>query len=291
MMDFKRKAIERTLEGYLSCTNTPPYQRLLDAMKYSVLNGGKRLRAILLLEFVHALGGDMAKALPCACAIEMIHAASLIHDDLPCMDDDDLRRGKPSCHKAYGEDIAVLAGDALIVEAFNTIANNTFLSAEKTVKVLRCLGKAVGVQGIMGGQAMDLQNDRSDASITVERLDMTNGLKTGALISAACEIGCIIANATNSQIIGARQYASNIGAAFQVVDDILDIIGTEAELGKPIGSDAAQNKTTYATIYGIERCQLLVAELVDNAKLSLESAGIHSENLRNIADYIANRNK
>lgn len=205
------------------------------AMRYSLSNGGKRLRPIFVLEFCRMCGGDVNKALPYACAIEYIHTYSLIHDDLPCMDNDDMRRGKPSCHKMYGEATALLAGDALLTHAFE-ICSASELSDSQNLRAVSLLSQNAGVGGMIGGQVIDLKYEQSDPSIsdilTVHRL------KTGALISAACILGCIAAGADDEKIALASRYAYMIGTAFQIRDDLLDIVGDEEKLGKPVGSDA-----------------------------------------------------
>lgn len=257
------------------------------AMRYSLSNGGKRLRPIFVLEFCRMCGGDVNKALPYACAIEYIHTYSLIHDDLPCMDNDDMRRGKPSCHKMYGEATALLAGDALLTHAFD-ICSASELSDSQNLRAVSLLSQNAGVGGMIGGQVIDLKYEQSDPSIsdilTVHRL------KTGALISAACILGCIAAGADDEKIALASRYAYMIGTAFQIRDDLLDIMGDEEKLGKPIGSDADNDKTTYVTLVGADRAQQDVKTLTDKAVEILDS---FSENdfMKTLSEYLVNREK
>lgn len=257
------------------------------AMRYSLSNGGKRLRPIFVLEFCRMCGGDVDKALPYACAIEYIHTYSLIHDDLPCMDNDDMRRGKPSCHKMYGEATALLAGDALLTHAFE-ICSLSELSDSQNLRAVSLLSQNAGVGGMIGGQVIDLKYEQSDPSIsdilTVHRL------KTGALISAACILGCIAAGADDEKIALASRYAYMIGTAFQIRDDLLDIMGDEEKLGKPVGSDADNDKTTYVTLVGADRAQQDVKTLTDKAVEILDS---FSENdfMKTLSEYLVNREK
>lgn len=256
------------------------------AMRYSVRNGGKRIRPVLVLEFCSLCGGDPMLALPYACALEMIHTYSLIHDDLPCMDDDDFRRGKPSCHVAFGEANALLAGDGLLTLAFETAAKST-LSADKTVKAVFQLAKAAGVCGMIGGQVMDLENEGK--SVGVDVLEKTDALKTGELIRVACVLGCISAGADDEKIKSAEKYAKDIGLAFQIVDDILDVTGDEKALGKPIGSDADNEKSTYVSALGLDGSAKKVDLLTERAKDALKSFDGDTAFLCDFADKMAKR--
>lgn len=231
-----------------------PYDQLIEAMRYSAMNAGKRIRPILTLEFCRIFGGDVKEALPFACGVEMIHCYSLIHDDLPCMDDDDLRRGKPSCHKAFGEATALLAGDALLTKAFESICNSELAHAypERGVKAASLLAAFAGADGMVGGQVIDLACEGEDAVVTEEILAQMHSLKTSALIQAACTMGAAAAGANEEQIKIAEAYGSYLGLAFQLVDDILDVTSTEEVLGKPIGSDAEQEKVTMISLLGLE---------------------------------------
>lgn len=255
--------VEQALEDCVSAVGTK-YDLLIEAMRYSLIAGGKRLRPLLVLEFCRVCGGDTIKALPFACAVEMIHTYSLIHDDLPCMDDDDLRRGKPTNHKVYGEATAVLAGDALLTAAFEMMAEHRDgLNAERVLEAVDCLSHAAGAAGMVGGQILDMEGE--ERSLSVPELELTQSLKTGALIRAAAEIGCILAGGTPEQRAAVREYAQCIGRAFQVRDDMLDVTSTDEELGKPIGSDAENGKTTFVTALGLEGCAALVEQLTHRA--------------------------
>ncbi|MDO5125800.1 MAG: polyprenyl synthetase family protein [Ruminococcus sp.] len=244
---------------------------ILEAMEYSLMAGGKRLRPVLMLEFCRMCGGDVSKYLDIACTIEMIHTFSLVHDDLPCMDNDDYRRGIPSCHKAFSEDIALLAGDALNTLAFEVIANAAMqqrISADKAVMLISVLSHAVGTDGMIGGQVIDLESEGKD--ISIDTLDVLQGHKTGALIEAACVMGVILGG-DFEKIPFAADYASALGRAFQIVDDILDVTGSFEELGKPIGSDNEQNKCTYVSLLGLEESKAIAERLTDEALEHLEN--------------------
>ncbi len=286
-LKYYAELMEKTLEQKLP-SNDCAYSEVVDAMSYSLLGGGKRLRAALLLSFCKACGGREEDALPFACALEMIHAYSLIHDDLPCMDDDDLRRGKTSCHKVYGEATALLAGDALLTYAFETMLHVKNISASVVLEAAACLSKAAGVNGMIGGQVMDLANEQQ-TGLSESRIIETNILKTGALISAACEMGCIIAESDENQRKAARSYAEKIGIAFQITDDILDVVSSTEELGKPVGSDEDSQKFTYVSLYGVDEARSISARLLSEAKESLLSAGINDKFLLDMADYILER--
>ena len=235
------------------------------AMEYSLMAGGKRLRPVLMLEFCRMCGGDVSKYLDIACTIEMIHTFSLIHDDLPCMDNDDYRRGMPSCHKAFPENIALLAGDALNTLAFEVIAKAAIegrISADKAVMLISVLGNAVGGEGMIGGQVIDLESEGKD--ISLDTLNTLQEKKTGALIEAACVMGVILGGKFD-KIPAAANYAGALGKAFQIVDDILDVTGSFEELGKPIGSDDEQGKNTYVTLIGLEESKYTADKLTQSA--------------------------
>lgn len=259
---------------------------VLEAMSYSLENGGKRIRPILTLEFCRICGGDISRAIPYALAVEMIHTYSLIHDDLPCMDDDDMRRGKPSSHKKFGEANAVLAGDGLLTLAFEVL-----LSAEddpaRLVKAGAELARAAGCSGMIAGQVMDIANEEKTA--TLDEIKATDKCKTGELIRISALLGCICAGASCEQIKAAEEYCADIGLAFQIVDDILDVTGDEKALGKPIGSDGENGKSTYVSLLGIERSSEYASQLTENAKLSLEAFGEESEFLKELADKLSSR--
>lgn len=262
-------------------------KEIAEAMWYTLSAGGKRVRAVLVMEFCKECGGNVNNALAAACAIEMIHAFSLIHDDLPCMDNDDFRRGKPSCHKAFDEATALLAGDALQNKAFEIIVNDDRLSDQVKVRLIKCLSKAVGVQGMIGGQVID--TSCQDKLTTPERLLEMYNMKTGALIMAACEMGCICAEAYD-KTEDARKFGESLGLAFQIVDDILDISGDEKELGKPIGSDESNAKNTFASFCGLQRSQCYVEKLTNDAMDHL-SAFENNGFLKEISTYLMKRKK
>ena len=266
------------------------YKVIFDSMKYSVENGGKRVRPLLTLMFCEACGGDAEKALSVACAVEYIHTYSLIHDDLPCMDDDDFRRGKPSNHKIYGEAYALLAGDGLLTAAFEKISQgykDGLYDGDVSIKCVDILSSLAGSRGMIGGQVVDLENeDNPDANL--ETLTLLDNLKTGALIEAACTLGCVVAGADEEKITAARNFAQKIGLAFQIKDDILDVTSTLEKLGKQTGSDIENKKSTYVSLLGIEKCQKLVDELTDDALASLDVFSAN-ETLKEYAKYLSKR--
>lgn len=275
----------RLTELLPKCSNCQ--DEVVEAMKYSLVNGGKRLRPVLCLEFAKACGGDRFDALDFACAVEYIHTYSLIHDDLPCMDDDDMRRGKPSCHKQFGEATALLAGDALLTNAFQIVAGAE-LDASKIALACGLLAQNAGVQGMVGGQVIDLKYESETPDL--RQLLAVHRLKTGALISAACLLGCIAAGADDKKISAASAFAYDLGVAFQIKDDILDVTGSSEELGKPVGSDEENNKTTYVTLRGIENAQKDVEKLT-SAAISRLSEFQNTEFLEALSLYLVNRNK
>lgn len=265
---------------------------LIDAMRYSLEAGGKRVRPRLVLEFARLCGGSEEAALPFACAVEMIHTYSLIHDDLPCMDDDDLRRGKPSNHNVYGEDIALLAGDALLTLAFETLADDKTaeLAGDRACRLAaKTLARYAGAVGMVGGQVIDLKSENTNAPLEVLR--EMDEKKTACLIQAACELGCIAANAGADKRRAAALYGESIGVAFQIQDDILDQTSSDEELGKPVGSDNENSKSTYVSLLGIEKCRALVDELTNQAIEALSAFDADTEALRDYALALAKRNK
>lgn len=263
-----------------------PQAGLFEAMRYSLNAGGKRIRPILVLEFCRITGGDCDKSLPVACAIEMLHTYSLIHDDLPCMDNDDLRRGKPTNHVVYGECTATLAGDALQAEAFGTILRSE-LPAESRAECARILADAVGADGMCGGQFLDMIGENK--LLTADELDEINSRKTGALLIAACTMGVAAAGGNEKQSEAARRFGAAIGAAFQIRDDILDVISTSEQLGKPIGSDAQEHKNTYMALYGADRCMKMIEKLTEVAKAALNEAFDDTAFLCDLADSMVTR--
>lgn len=278
--------VERAIIDFLPVCNDNQ-DEVVEAMKYSLSNGGKRLRPVFCLEFAASLGLDKREALPFACAIEYIHTYSLIHDDLPCMDNDDFRRGKPSCHKKFSEDTALLAGDALLTHAFQIITESD-LSDFKKVNAVSLLSQNSGAAGMIGGQVIDLKYEKENPSLN--QLLSVHKLKTGALISAACLMGCIAGGATEKQMAAASKFAYTLGIAFQIKDDILDVVGDSAVLGKPVGSDADNNKTTYVTVAGLEKAQQDVSLLTSNA-ISLLDCFDNNEFLVMLSNKLVIRNK
>lgn len=254
--------VEKALQDAFGAERGTCYDGLLDAMSYSLTAGGKRIRPVLVLEFCRVCGGDVQAALPVACAVEMLHTYSLIHDDLPCMDDDDLRRGKPTNHKVFGECTAVLAGDALQAEAFGTILR-CGLPADRRAKCAELLAWAAGPDGICGGQFMDMEAEKR--SIYEDELIELQSRKTGSLLSAACAMGAAAAGAGDAQQEAAAQYGLALGAAFQIRDDMLDVLSTAEELGKPIGSDTKDGKSTFMTVYGEAKCAEMVERFTKQA--------------------------
>lgn len=264
-MEFKQQyaayqqAIEQYLEGLFS--QDKPYGRLQEAMRYSILGGGKRIRPVLTLEFARLGGIDWHLALPYACALELVHNYSLIHDDLPCMDDDDLRRGQPTTHKKFGETLAVLAGDALQPEAFRLIAETPCMSDGSRVEAVRVLARACGADGMVAGQVLDTLYGIQ----TEEQLKAMYRLKTGVMISGAAELGCVAADMPADMRAQAVEFADQLGLAFQIRDDMLDVIGNADEFGKPIGSDKDEGKVTYVDLLGLDDCGKLIHELTEQA--------------------------
>lgn len=282
--------IETALKNYLP-QGKYTEQTLIDSMEYSLMVGGKRIRPLLTLLFCELCNTDVSVALPFACAVEMIHTYSLVHDDLPCMDDDDYRRGKPSNHKVYGEDIATLCGDALQSLAFeimlsdHTVAKTT---ADRAAKAACTLAKYCGALGMVGGQVIDIENENKNAPIEI--LTEMDTKKTAALIKAACEMGCIVGGGNSQQIKAASDYAQSIGIAFQIVDDILDVTSTSEALGKPVFSDSDNNKSTYVSLLGIDKCKELVNEHTQKAIASLSAFDADTSALKELAFSLANRN-
>ncbi len=281
-MNRYRLAVEAYLDQCF-CDDSSPQIKLLEAMRYSLLAGGKRIRPVLVLEFCRICGGDWEKALPFAAAIEMIHTYSLIHDDLPCMDNDDYRRGRLTNHKVYGEANAVLAGDALLTAAFDTICHANADPAV-AVKAAGILASCAGEKGMVGGQVMDM--DGETRVMSAEEVHTIHRLKTGALITAACCMGVAAGKGTEEQMRAAAEFAASIGLAFQIRDDMLDVIGDAEKLGKAVHAD--QKKNTFVSIYGMERCAQWIEE--ENCKaLNALSVFPNHEFLAQLADMLANR--
>ncbi len=292
-MEFDREyqaalaLVERELEGCFQGDGT--YRELLDAMRYSLLAGGKRVRPVLALKFCEALCGEMEPALDYACGVEMLHTYSLIHDDLPCMDDDELRRGKPTCHVKYSEWLALLAGDALQAAAFERLTLSSRTTPQANAKACEVLAVAAGRHNMCAGQYLDIVEEGN--ALDVDRLTQIHLHKTSALLGAACLLGLTASPVeyTEQQWVAALDYAKELGLAFQIRDDMLDVESTAEELGKPIGSDADNGKTTFATLYGLDKCRELVAEHTARAGQSVSGAFERPEFLCALADFLAKR--
>ena len=282
---FYKELTEKELDRLLPPQETE-YGLVVDAMRYSLLNGGKRIRAMLTLGFCDAFFGDCRPALSLACAIEMVQAYSLIHDDLPCMDDDDFRRGKPSCHRQFDEATALLAGDGLLTLAFE-IAAIAPISPERRVEALSTLSRGIGYRGMVGGQVIDMKYE--NRPVTREVLEQMYLLKTSALISASSQLGAIAGGAAGEQVAAVARYSEKIGLAFQITDDILDIVGDEKLLGKPVHSDVGNQKTTLASLYGVERAQSEADSLFDQARAQLDALQLKDRFLYELTDFLAQR--
>jgi geranylgeranyl diphosphate synthase type II len=288
-IQFWRKRVDQALEKWLPTESTIP-ERLHEAMRYAVLNGGKRIRPILSYAAGHAVGVPLANLDAPACAVELIHAYSLVHDDLPAMDDDDLRRGKPTCHKAYDEATAILTGDALQALAFHVLAHGlaSKIPAEQRLEMLDTLAIASGSRGMVGGQAIDLA--AVGKTLNVAELENMHVHKTGALIRASIKLGALCQPDIETEILKKLDhYAKCIGLAFQIQDDILDVEGDTEILGKTQGADQALNKPTYPALLGLESAKQMASELHQDAISSLEDLGMSADPLRWLADYIIQR--
>ena len=290
IMDFEKdyarllKLFEAHISAYFA--DDCPQKSLCEAMRYSLLAGGKRIRPIMLLKFCEASGGSAESALPFAAAVEMVHTYSLIHDDMPCMDNDDLRRGKPTNHRVFGEWTAMLAGDALQAAAFDTLLQAKLPSAA-VCKAGRVLAEAAGVYGMCGGQQLDMAGEKK--ALDLDGVNAIHERKTAAMIKAAAKMGVIAGGGSEMQLVVAEIYAGAIGLAFQIKDDILDMISTPEAMGKSVGSDEKSGKSTFASLYGIERCQEIVNEKTEEAKRVITAAFSDSEFFFRLADMLAGR--
>ncbi len=287
---LKEKAnyIENLLNEYMP--KEEGYQKtIMEAMNYSLKAGGKRLRPILTLEACKIVGGNERDCIPFAIAIEMIHTYSLIHDDLPALDNDDLRRGRKTNHIVYGEDMAILAGDALLNYAFEVMLSNSIgkENPEKYLQAINEIAKSSGIYGMIGGQVVDIQSENK--KISKEKLDYIHNNKTAAIIIGCMRAGAIIGNADEKKLDKITKYAKNIGLTFQIIDDILDIVGDESKLGKKVGSDIDNNKSTYPSLLGLERSKDIAYRLTKEAKDSISYIGEDTKFLDNLADYIIDR--
>lgn len=278
--------INNALRKYMAHGENPQ-QKIYEAMEYSLYAGGKRLRPVLMLETARMCGGDPAVVLPFACAMEMIHTYSLIHDDLPAMDNDDLRRGIPTNHKKFGEAMAILAGDALLNKAFEIVSGVENLPPSRVLSAISMLAASSGTEGMIGGQVVDIESEGK--SIDLSELQYLHLLKTGAIIRSSCTIGALLAGASESEIRAVDEFASKLGVAFQIRDDILDCTGTEEELGKPIGSDEAEGKNTYVKLLGLEKSEQLVKNYSTQAEQALDCFGEKADFLKWLADALINR--
>ena len=295
-MEFKQLLKERInyIESLLN-NYTPKeegYQKtIMEAMNYSLKAGGKRLRPILTLESCRIVGGNEEDAIPFAMAIEMIHTYSLIHDDLPALDNDDLRRGKPTNHKVFGEGMATLAGDALLNYAFEVMLSSAIdkEDANKYLKAINEVAKHAGIYGMIGGQVVDVESENK--VIDKDKLDFIHLNKTAAMIIGCMRAGAIVGGADKEALEKITTYAKNIGLSFQIDDDILDIVGEEEKLGKPIGSDLENHKSTYPSLLGLEESRRIANELIDEAKNSIKGLSSEVEFLNQLADYIINRDR
>lgn len=287
-LEARRLMVEEALEVALPQQDGPE-TRVVEAMRYSLFAGGKRLRPILCLAASEAVGGDLKAAMPAGCALEMIHTYSLIHDDLPAMDDDDLRRGKPTNHKVFGEAIAILAGDGLLTEAFVLLSDYNSLLPERAVQVIGVIAEAASYRGMVGGQVVDIlsQNKRAE----LETVQQMHSRKTAALIAAATESGALSGKGSEAQVAALGRYGRAIGLAFQIADDILDIEGDTELLGKTTGADVARGKVTYPAAVGLERSRQAANEMVNDALAALEEFDDRANPLRSLANYIITRKK
>ena len=282
----RQELVERALQEELANTAILD-EKLRESMAYSLMAGGKRLRPILLMAAADAVGVDGTRFLPVACALEMIHTYSLIHDDLPAMDNDELRRGKPTNHVVYGEGTAILAGDALLTLAFTVILRQKDVSAEALLRVVDEISRAAGAEGMVGGQMLDLEAE--NRQISIDELRRVHMGKTGALFRAALRSGAILAGAAEDQLEALTAYANHFGLAFQITDDILDVIGTAEEIGKPVGSDEKNHKSTYVSLTSLEDAQNLARRTVQEAESDLYIFGERAAFLREPVGYLVNR--
>jgi len=289
--DLRAYLAERQAKVEEALDRSLPAEKIYEAMRYSLMAGGKRLRPILSLATCELAGGTIEMAMPTACALEMIHTMSLIHDDLPAMDNDDYRRGKLTNHKVFGEDVAILAGDGLLAYAFEHIATETKgVDPLRLLRVVALVGRAVGAAGLVGGQVVDLDSE-GKKDINIETLNFIHNHKTAALLEASVISGAILAGASEAVIEALLRYAKNIGLAFQIVDDILDITSTAEELGKSVGKDLKAEKATYPSFWGIDESRTQAQRLIQSAKAEVAEFGEKARPLTAIADFIISRTR
>lgn len=282
----RRTLVERALQAELDRTDILD-DKLRASMAYSLMAGGKRLRPILLMAAADAVGVDGTKFITAACALEMIHTYSLIHDDLPAMDNDDYRRGKLTNHKAYDEGTAILAGDALLTLAFSVILRQQDVPAERLLRIVDEISRSAGAEGMVGGQMLDLEAE--NRRISMEELQRVHMGKTGALFRAALRSGAILAGASEQQLAALTAYADHFGLAFQITDDILDVVGTAEDIGKPVGSDEKNHKSTYVTLTSLDEAQSLARQTVESAVDALHIFGDEAAFLRELVLYLVRR--
>ena len=283
-----RRTFERYLEG-LHFSEEPRLSGLVEAMRYSMLAGGKRVRPTLCMETARVFGTEPASTLPSAAAIELIHTYSLIHDDLPAMDDDDYRRGRPTAHKKFGEAMAILAGDAFFGEALTLITVHQKGTCEQVVEVVRELAGSTGVNGMVGGQVIDMNNTGSGGAVDPETLRMIHKNKTGALIKSSARIGAILADTTTEEQAAISDYALELGLCFQIIDDVLDATSTREALGKSAGSDAEQGKATFVGVYGLDGARKEADEAAERALAALSRVDGDSSGLRDLVFFVRHR--
>ena len=283
----KAKKIDNALNMYI-IPQSNEQSIIYDAMRYSLMAGGKRLRPMLMLECASLCGGDEDTVMPFACAMEMIHTYSLIHDDLPAMDNDDLRRGMPTNHIKFGEATAILAGDALLTKAFEITSEAKNIAPEKAMQAISMLASSAGTEGMIGGQVIDMEYEGK--SITLDTLKKMHLLKTGAIIRSSCKIGVLLAGGDEQQIQAVDDFASNLGIAFQIRDDILDVEGDTSTLGKKVGSDIESDKNTYTKLMELDEAKRLVKEYSERAKSALSVFGERADFLLSLTDYLSGRN-
>jgi geranylgeranyl diphosphate synthase type II len=283
----RRAMVDAALDRFLPPTTSPP-ERLHEAIRYSMLAPGKRLRPILVLASAEAVGGQGESVMRTACALECIHVFSLIHDDLPCMDNDDYRRGRLTNHKVYGEAMAMLAGDALLTLAFELMADNAAeVAPDRVVAALKLISNATGTWGMVGGQVVDMESEGREVELST--LEYIHSHKTGALLTASSLAGALLCGADEAQQQSLRAYGKSIGLAFQIADDILDIVGDQDKIGKPVGSDEGNDKATYPKLFGLARSRQMARDEVQKAVAALDGFGESAEPLRAIARYIVER--
>lgn len=285
----RRQLLEDTLNELLPELKDDPLAEIMESMRYSLFAGGKRLRPLLLMAAADAVGSDGRRYVQAACAMEMIHTYSLIHDDLPAMDNDDFRRGRPTNHRVFGEGTAILAGDGLLTRAFETVLDQPDVAPEILIRVAREIAVAAGPIGMVGGQAIDLK--AAGHFPAPELMAQMHRLKTGALFRAAVRSGALLAGALDEDVESLGRFADNFGLAFQITDDILDVIGNEATLGKPVGSDERNLKATYVTIYSLQEARVMAETAIAESLRAIDRFGSRAAVLRSLAEYLLLRDQ